>query len=217
MKNFLTFFYHFLKDPKGVGAVVPLSKTTSQEMIKHYLKRDKQQPCRILEVGAGIGNISHQIVLSLEPKDRFDIVEINHAYCEVLTKSFKSNPQVSVHNLSILNWSPPYTYHYIISTLPLNSFDVDIVEDVFEHYEALIEVGGVLTYVEYAGLQTLTKIFSNKKNREKMDKRRKFLKNIQDEFMIEKTLILRNFLPCHIYHLILKPHHDCELKLNSHL
>lgn len=217
MKNFLTFFYHFLKDPKEVGAAVPLSKVTSKEMIKHYLKRDKQKPCRILEVGAGIGNISQEILLSLGPKDHFDIVEINTAYCEVLTKSFKSHPQVSVHNLSILNWSPAYTYHYIISTLPLNSFNVDIVEDVFEHYEALMDVGGVLTYVEYAGLQTLAEIFSNTKNREKMDKRRKFLKNIQDEFMIEKTLIWRNFLPCHIYHLILKPQQDCELKLNPHL
>ena len=204
MNQFLLFFSSFLKDPKSVGAIVPLSQSVARELIKYFANRDRTKPCRILEVGAGIGNVSRTIVESLGKEDHFDIIEIDSSSCNILNQAFSNDSRIEIHCMSIIDWNPAYTYDFIISTLPFNSFDPDFIEKIFAHYKKLLNPNGILTYVEYVGLQQISYAFSNGPQRENIAKRIILLNEFQNKYLIEKKTIFFNFLPCHVYHLQLK-------------
>ncbi len=201
MNQFLTFLSNFLRDPKSVGAVVPLSQSVAKELIKNFTNRDRSRPCRVLEVGAGIGNISREIIHSLEAQDHFDVVEIDKGCCDVLNESFGGDSRVSIHCMSIMDWNPPFPYDFIISTLPLNVFETKFVEQIFLHYKKLLNPNGILTYVEYVGLQNLSLAFSKGAKRENISKRFSLLRELQKQYLIEKKIVYSNFLPCHVYHM----------------
>lgn len=205
MNPFLTFLSNFLRDPKIVGAVVPLSQSVAKELIKNFTGRNPSEPCKILEVGAGIGNISTEIIKSLGPNDHFDIVEIDKTCCDLMNQSFGGDAHVSIHCMSIMDWNPSYTYDFIISTLPLNVFESEFVEQIFLHYKKLLNPNGILTYVEYVGLQNLSLAFSKGAKRENISKRVSFLRKLHNKYLIEKKSIYSNFLPCHVYHMNLHP------------
>lgn len=201
MNQFLLFFSNFLKDPKSVGAVVPLSQSVAKELIKNFANRDSSNPCRILEVGAGIGNVSRTIIKSLGKQDHFDIIEIDQACCELLDQSFGKDSRVTIHCMSIMDWNPSEKYDFIISTLPLNTFEAQFVEEIFMHYQKLLKPDGMLTYVEYVGLQQISLAFSKGEKREDIFKRLFLLRKLHNQYLVEKKSILSNFLPCHVYHM----------------
>lgn len=201
MNQFLLFLSGFLKNPKSVGAVVPLSQSVAKELIKYFDMRDAKKRYRILEVGAGIGNVSSTIRDSLNPNDQFDIIEIDPACCKLLNQSFGKDARISVHCMSIMDWNPAYTYDFIISTLPLNMFETQFVERIFSHYKKLLSPEGVMTYVEYVGLQQISLAFSKGDKRKNISKRVALLKDLQNHYLIEKKNIFSNFLPCHVYHM----------------
>lgn len=201
MNRFLLFLSSFLRNPKSVGAIFPLSQSVAKELIKYFTNRDLNKPCRILEVGAGIGNISGTIIKSLGPNDHFDIIEIDKVSCELLNQRFGKDPRVSIHCMSIVDWNPSNTYDFIISTLPFNAFEAEFIEKIFSHYQKLLNPDGVLTYVEYVGLQQIGFTFSTGEKRENIIKRISLLRELQSHYLIEKKTVLGNFLPCHVYHM----------------
>ena len=201
MNPYFLFFSHFLKNPKAVGAAAPLSQTVIDQITKHLKKRLHLESIRILEVGAGIGNITKSIVKYLQPQDQFDLVEINPEYCLHLAKSFGHIPNLSIHEMSIIDWQPAEKYDFIISTLPFNSFDPSFVEEVFSHYTSLLKPNGLLSYVEYIGLQDINLAFSKGEKKKVIHRRKHYLQSIQDRCLIEKKKIFTNFLPCNVYHL----------------
>lgn len=201
MNPYFLFFSHFLKNPKAVGAAAPLSKWAIEQMVKHFTERERSTPVRVLEVGAGIGNITQSIFNHLSPQDHLDIVEINPEYCNFLRLQFGNRENVSIHCLSITDWKPLEPYDFVISTLPFNSFHPQFVEQVFSHYKELLNPTGILSYVEYMGLQDLSLAFSKGLKRQIIHRRKHLLENLQNRCLIEKKQVFGNFLPCNIYHM----------------
>jgi len=201
MNSYFLFFSHFLKSPKTVGAAAPLSQGVINQIVKHLKKRIRLSAVRILEVGAGIGNVTHSITKLLLPQDQLDIVEINPEYCQFLDQRFGKNTNVSIHCVSVIDWVPIQPYDFIISTLPFNSFDPLFVERIFAHYTKLLKPNGVLSYVEYMGLQDINLAFSKGKKRKIIHQRKHLLQDLQRRCLIEKKQIFSNFLPCNIYHM----------------
>lgn len=201
MNQFLLFLSNFLKDPKSVGAVVPLSSSVVKQLIKFVVNKGTKKNCRVLEVGGGIGNVSKAIVNSLGDNDLLDIVEIDAGCCEILRKTFEKDSRVAIHCMSIIDWTPPYDYDFIISTLPFNSFKASFVKDIFDHYMKLCKPKGILTYVEYIGLQKMNLALSQGKKKKNIMDRQNLLNKLQDQYLIEKTSVMTNFLPCNVYHL----------------
>jgi phosphatidylethanolamine/phosphatidyl-N-methylethanolamine N-methyltransferase len=200
------FLRHFLRDPKNVGALFPLTKPVALEMIK-ILKLNGLQnkgarpPWRILEVGAGTGNISHEIQAHLLPQDRLDLIEIDQYCCELLKQKFQNDPRIQVHCLSILDWKPPYRYDLMISTLPLNSFSPQKVENILAHCQALGKENAFYSYVEYIGLEKIAKFFASRATRQAILQRRRILEQFQRQFLTEKVAVYPNILPCYVYHM----------------
>lgn len=199
------FFKHFLRDPKNVGALVPLSQSVAEQLSKHLGLRSDDTPWRILEVGAGTGSITQTLVAQMKKQDRLDIVEIDTDCCSLLESKFRGDKRVSVHCQSILDWKPPYNYDFIVSTLPLNSFPPEMVNKIFEHYMNISTNDAICTYVEYIGIERLSLVFANKEKREIIESRRKLLKNFLRNHLLERNKVYTNFLPCYVYHVKLHP------------
>ena len=201
MNSYFLFFSHFLKNPKAVGAAAPLSNGVIKQIVKYLNSHNIDRPRRILEVGAGIGNVTRAIIKLLAPQDRLEIIEINPEYTKFLNDHFGHNANVSIECLSIIDWKPDYQYDFIISTLPFNSFEPEFIEKIFSHYQMLLAPNGVLSYVEYIGLQEIGLAFAKGKKKQIIHKRKRLLKKLQNHCLIEKKQIYGNFLPCNIYHM----------------
>lgn len=212
MNPYFLFFSHFLKNPKAVGAVAPLSQAVINQIVKHFKIRGSTGPKRVLEVGAGIGNVTESIIKLLMPNDHLDIVEINQEYCDFLTLRFGHYPNASIHSLSVMDWKPQDPYDFIISTLPFNSFPPSFVEEIFSHYQDLLKPNGILSYVEYIGLQQISWAFSKGEKKQKIRKRKSLLQVLQNRCLIEKKQIYGNILPCNIYHMDMHKHENSRIK-----
>jgi len=194
-----SFFSAFIRDPKAVGSVIPSSRFLSESATRYIETKD--HPIHILEIGAGTGPFSEEIIKKMGPADSLDIIEIDPDLCAVLRQKFGEHENVHVHCLSILDWNPSYFYDYIVSALPHNTFDADFVLAVLDKYKNLINQDGVLSYIELMGFGNLKKFFLTGK------KKKDYLKNIgatesfrkQFEFSVDTVLL--NCPPAHAYHL----------------
>ncbi|MFT4554664.1 MAG: phospholipid N-methyltransferase [Chlamydiales bacterium] len=201
MKNHITFLKHFLRNPTAVGAVSALNDNVAKKMVKYLKSRDYSRPCRILEVGAGTGSITKKIVPELSDNDILDLVEIDLGCCKILEEKFNEHKGVQVISRSVLDWKPEYQYDFIISTLPFNSFPAPFVESILAHFKDISASGCLCSYVEYAFLSKISQLFGNKMKKPQIRSRRQTLKNYRNTLLIEKQCELRNFPPCHIYHM----------------
>jgi phospholipid N-methyltransferase len=195
------FFEHFLRNPKGVGAIVPLSVSVSHGLVKELIERQDNKPWHILEVGAGIGNVTKDILDFMKKDDVVDVIEIDQECCRILESRFSKDPRFHLHCLSIFDWNPSEHYDFIVSTLPLNAFGPDLVEKILTHYQKISNENAFCTYVEYIGLERLSLIFAKSKKRNTIKSRRKVIDNFHRSHLIEKDKILTNFLPCYVYHM----------------
>ena len=195
------FFEHFLRNPKAVGALSQLSKMVAKHLLAPFPSSTSTEGRAVLEVGAGMGNISKLLQKKIGPYDRFDIIELDAECCEHLRQQFRDDPRVQVHEGSITEWKPEVEYDFIVSTLPFNSFSPDFVREILKKYRTMSAPGASLTYVEYIGLHQLSFVLSRPKVRRKLLERRKVLKSFQRKYCVDKRNIFLNFLPCHIYHL----------------
>lgn len=152
MKEFFLFFKQFVLSPKVIGSIIPSSKRLALCVIKKnpYC----QAPKRYLEVGGGSGAITHYLVSQLLLEDRLDVVERDPHFCALLRSKFGHLNNVCIHEVSILDFEGQ-DYDGLISSLPLNCFQADTVNQILNKYERLVKKGGRLSYFEYLGMATL--------------------------------------------------------------
>lgn len=201
MKQQIQFLKHFLRNPNKVGAVTALNNTVGKEIIKYAVNPKCNQPKKILEVGAGYGNISKLIANNIREQDTLDIVEVDTKCCEKLQHLFCGHDNVNVHCKSIIQWEPNYKYDFIISTLPFNSYPIEFVRNVIERYMSITAKGAILSYVEYTGLLKIRKSIAQGEKRSMMEARKEYLDTFQIEHLFDKKCVFNNIPPCNVYHL----------------
>lgn len=153
IREFFTFFSAFIKNPTLVGAIAPSSMALASTITKFI---DSQKPKKhILEVGAGTGSFTQFIIHHLNPDDTLDIIERDAEFCAILKEKFGHLPNVTIFNTSFLDWHAPRTYDYIISGLPINSFEATSLQRVLDKYTFFLKPDGVYAYSEYLGIPTL--------------------------------------------------------------
>ncbi|MCK4517825.1 methyltransferase domain-containing protein [Candidatus Babeliales bacterium] len=205
--NFVGDSYAFLlsviKNPTQMGATLPSSPFLAKAITKH-IKNSKKTNKRILEVGAGTGSFTREIVKLLHENDILDVVEVDPELCKVLQAKFEEFKNVHIHNISILNFKKPYEYDHIVSGLPFNAFEISFVKEVLNKYQDFIINNGTISYFEYAILPSVMKLFMTIfLMNEKKQKRIAVFNEIQDfknSFSFyKKNLVLNNFPPAYVH------------------
>ena len=154
-------FYRQFRDQYGTtGSVMPSSRALARALTRPM--RACPSPRRVLEVGPGTGAVTREIVRTLRPGDRLEIVEINASFVEVVRRRFeeeldfrRKTLQTRVIHSAIQDVEGRAVYDVLISGIPLNNFAVPLVEEIFASYRRLLKPQGTLSYFEYVAIRDL--------------------------------------------------------------
>lgn len=185
---------------------MPSSRFLARAMTGPMKRRDR--PARILEVGPGTGAVTQRIVSLMNNGDRFDLVEINAAFADVLQRRFKQDPafrrvaeQSAIHTCPIQEFSADEPYDYIVSGLPLNNFSTELVAEIFDAFFGLLAPDGVLSYFEYMAVRPIRKVVGKKSERDRIRELDALLNSYLDRHRIDRDWVLCNLPPAWVQHL----------------
>jgi len=211
VRDHLTFFRQFRQRFKTTGAVAPSSRFLASAMtgpMKKVLKDDNSAPKRILEVGPGTGAVTRSIVKLLRPKDRFDLVELNEAFVDLLEHRFATHPQYqkakeqsAVHQLPLQDFTSEAPYDFIVSGLPLNNFSSNLVQEIFDCYFRLLAPGGTLSYFEYMYVRSIRKRVGPRVEKLRMKSLDEIINPYLKQHRIRQSWVFINLPPAWVQHL----------------
>lgn len=177
---------YFIKDLKQVGAIAPSSKFLAKDLVAQLKKRLASNGCpplNILEVGAGTGPLTKQIIKHLRPQDQLDIVEIHKKFYQIIkTKYQQSNLQI--HHTDILNFQPEHRYNFIFSSLPYENMPEEISRQIWKKKLNLCSSDAYISYFKYVKFRNFKCDFEEK---------------VVKKFAQNKKFVLLNLPPAKIY------------------
>jgi phospholipid N-methyltransferase len=112
------FLRKFLQKGRVISSAVPSSRALVEGMLRHI---DFDRPATIVELGAGTGPVTEQVVERLRPHHRFVAVENDPDFCEVLRRRF---PEVTLFQADATRIHDPLArmgidrVDYVLSGLP---------------------------------------------------------------------------------------------------
>ena len=150
----LKFFLTSLNNMKTVGSLFPISKEGVKVLTKDLDTRSSDKPLHILEVGAGVGNITEILLEKMGPDDTLEVIEILPENCAILVEKFKDK-RITIHQADFLQWESidQQKYDLVISTVPHISLGYEFTKQAFEKYHAL--TAGTLVFVQLSGIHYL--------------------------------------------------------------
>lgn len=210
MANFFSDHWEFLRQFRErfetTGAVAPSSRFLARAMTGPMLRRDR--PGRILEVGPGTGAVTKRIVRLLKPEDRFDLVELNDSFANLLRQRFEQDSHYravadrsAVHVCPIQEFVESAPYDIIISGLPLNNFPADLVRSVFETYFRLLAPGGTLSYFEYMYVRPMRKLVANPAEKARLNELDRIAGEYLSKYRVHRSWVFVNVPPAWVQHL----------------
>ena len=156
---------------------------------------------RVLEVGAGTGAFTRQILDRLSPGGMADIVELNPEFCKVLRSQIvgpwsERNDDRSAHVIeqSIEDAELQQSYTTVVCGLPFNTFPPDVAERILQQLVDLLAPGGTLAFFEYAGFPSMRCIVPGPWKKHAKS-HREFLDKLAEPMAQRRTFVLRNILP----------------------
>jgi phosphatidylserine decarboxylase len=181
----------------STGAIWPSSRGLSQAMVDPAFE-SSERPLRILEVGAGVGPVTAEIVSRLSPDDVLDVVELNPKLFALLEKRFAdAKVKPNLHNVNILEFAPAHSYHHIISGLPLANFPVETVEAIYRRFFELLEPGGKLIMFEHIASREIVRVFASARHRRRAREVMRIEERLQP-LVVGERLVVFNMPPARV-------------------
>jgi phospholipid N-methyltransferase len=200
------FYRQFREQYHTTGSILPSSRALARAMTRPM--RRAKPPRRILEVGAGTGAVTAEIVRQLRRGDQFDIVEINADFVAYLGQRFSEEPdfrrrraQSRIMHCPLQEVPGEHGYDFMISGLPLNNFSLDLVEDIYHSYERLLKPGGTLTCFEYVWIRAMKMPFVSASEQTRLVKLTQYLQAKIRRYQIGEEIVFLNVPPAVARHL----------------
>jgi len=196
----LRFVREAFRDIRHTGSVWPSSPALAKAMTKGMMALRGER--RILEVGPGTGPFTERILKQLRRGDRFDIVEMNPAFCRELErrllKGFRHQRRdidVVLHQAPIQEAELPGEYDLVVCGLPFNNFPPALVRSIFRRMMRLLRDGGELAYFEYAGVRTIKAPLVGERGRQRLKGIAHVGESLRRRFDGRQELVLGNLPP----------------------
>jgi phosphatidylethanolamine/phosphatidyl-N-methylethanolamine N-methyltransferase len=200
LRDVRLFISEFRNNWIDTGAIAPSSPRLARAIV-NPLKKRPSRSISILEVGPGTGSFTQEICSLLKAGDRFDIYELNPRFCNFLRDLL--NPyrldsngiDCNIYNKDIRNLSDGAEYDYIISGLPLNNFNVEVVSEILRTLLAHLKVDGTLSYFEYNLLHEIRICFLNSQEKQEARQVRRTVDNFIHHHQVESNQVWWNIPP----------------------
>jgi phospholipid N-methyltransferase len=196
------------RDFKRTGAVAPSSKALAHSMTSE-LALECRRPASVLEVGAGTGSITEEIVRHLGPGDRLDVYEIDRRFAGLIRQRLKEDPAfrdvqatVRVHNRPIETITRRPEYDFIISCLPFTNFSPESVREIFEIYRSVLRPAGVCSFYEYIFMRRAVRLMSGRpEERLRAARVAQVVRHYVASHGYKQDVVLLNLPPATVHHI----------------
>ncbi len=209
-RDHLEFFRQFRTQFQTTGSIVPSSRHLARAMTRQIAA--PRGPARILEVGPGTGAVTRRIIKLLQKGDRFDLVELNESFANLLRDRFQNDPlfqpaagQAQVHVCGIETFKSDAPYDFIVSGLPFANFSAPFVDQVINVLFGLLAPGGQLSYFEYMYVRPMRKIVSGQTEKKRLTDLDRVLNGFLARHRTDRDSVLLNFPPAWVQHLRKEP------------
>ncbi len=196
------------RDFRRTGAVAPSSKALAQSMTSE-LAQNHHEHTAVLEVGAGTGSITEEIVRHISRGDSLDVYEIDRKFAGLIKRRFREEDHfkevqaaVRVFDKAIERIERKPRYDFVISCLPFTNFEPEAVQEIFEIYRAVLRPGGICSFYEYVFLRRAARLMSGKSaERERFAGVTKVVRGYIDRYGYKNQVVFRNLPPAAVHHI----------------
>jgi phospholipid N-methyltransferase len=162
----IRFFRSFLAHPRQVGAILPTSKRAVRDMLD--MANFAQARC-VVELGAGTGVYTEEILTRLHPEARFLAFEVDPDLVATLDGRFE-DPRVRIINDSAENveqYLDGAKVDIIVSGLPFTSLPEPVKRNIFEQITQVLAPEGVMVAIQYSTMvqRDLKRVFASVRRR----------------------------------------------------
>lgn len=193
------FLSAYFRSPSGVGSLLPSFGFLADAMTRYV--DASTSPKKILEIGAGTGVFTEKIIEKMSDGDFLDVIEIDPELCKILEEKFSNYDNVRILCLSVLDWEPDYEYDFVVSALPHNVFEPELVDEVLKKYKKLIKNNGLMSYFELMFFARVKKVVLMGESRKKFLRIHNAVENFRKQFQFDEYMVLVNPPPARAYHL----------------
>ncbi|KND48150.1 MAG: phosphatidylethanolamine/phosphatidyl-N-methylethanolamine N-methyltransferase [Parcubacteria bacterium C7867-006] len=158
-----SFIVQFFKKWRQIGAIAPSSIFLVEDMLSEV---DWDRASIIIELGAGSGTFTKQILKKMRPEAKLFVFEIDHVFLKKLNKIIDSRIVIvseSAENLS--KYLDGKKADYVISGIPLSNLDKHVKSGIiYSAMESMVS-GGIFLQFQYfpESLNFLKKYFDDVK------------------------------------------------------
>ncbi len=139
----------FVKDPVGIGAVIPSSRYLAKVMTSDIGLEHAEN---VVEIGPGSGVFTSKILKIISPKAKFFVVELNPTMHKHLSEKY---PNVKIYNESaenlpeLIKKEKISSVDVVVSSLPWASFPTELQSKLLDAIYKCIAKGGRFTTYGY--------------------------------------------------------------------
>lgn len=160
-----SFLKEFFKSNRMVGSIVPSSRFLSRKMLQP-IAFDKAKV--IVELGPGTGVFTKELIKQMHPRTQLVVIELNEAFYQILNHQLTTSNIHVIHGsaadigLALKQLNLPKA-DYILSSLPLSNFPVNLRNDILTEIQRNLNKEGKLIQFQYSrGLRKLYNAFFQK-------------------------------------------------------
>lgn len=149
------FFGQFLRSPGKIGSVCPSSRFLTHALVKAALGASDSRDGIIVDLGAGSGVVSRELLNSGVSPDRILAIDISDRFKDIFSRNchgleLHTGDARQLENL-IATYCPSLPLQAVISSLPLRVMPCQVVAEIMmETLKVLRGRGGVLVQYTYA-------------------------------------------------------------------
>lgn len=152
VSDFGLFFRKFLSKGRTISSAIPSSRAMAYGTLEHV---DFSRPGTIVELGAGTGPVTEEIVQRLRHHHRFVAVENDPDFCKVLRRRFPETPLVQADATQIAEPMAQMgiqKVNYVISGLPTPNLPTRSIINLWKWLRQVLTPDGFFIQITVAPL-----------------------------------------------------------------
>ncbi len=207
-----------VRDPHTTGAVAPSSRSLARALTAAVDQHGR--PVTVLEVGAGTGSVTRELLSRMPPGSALDIVEANPRFAAQLRHLVGavqhpagSGSTIAIHDADIAQFDTDRRYDVIVSGLPFANFTPDDVENIVTRYLEWLRPGGTLTYFAYRGTMQARRLLAGRRRANRHREVERVLTDHRSRHLTSCATVWANLPPARVWRLqpATQPHRRPEL------